>query len=478
MKILLTSLPREAEALDYTTRDYLLTDFSKYPPLGLMAIASGISANHSIELFDASIKAPTIVEAVAGIVKAKPDLLGISVVTRRLWALTEITRAVRHQLPQCKIVVGGPHINYWPLETLQLGNIDYALPGSCEFSFPELVEAVSDSSQEKLARISGLHYFVDGKPAVNPKGTQHKPLLDSVPFPRRNLVSTNDYYTAVDMASMTTTYSSLGCPFKCIYCDVQDKRFSFRSGKNIADEFESLIEQGIEEIHVFDDVFNIRKDRVMELCNEIKKRGIKPRWSIRARVTPWDREMLQAIRDAGCTRIHVGVESLDEETLVYMNKRQTLADIHSFFQICNELGLDTLAYLIIGFPTETEAYRNTFYERLLALNPTYAFVNILFPLPKTEYYENLIKNGTYQRDYWAEFLKNPTPNFVLPLPRSPVLQKHLEETADRFHRKFCFRMRFLWREFRRSIVHPSVLLLKIQLAFILLRETVSWRRRY
>lgn len=476
MKILLISLPREGEALDYTTRDYLLTDFSKYPPLGLMAIASGISADHSVELFDASIKAPTIAETIAGIVKARPDLLGISVVTRRLWALTEITRIVRQKLPQCTIVVGGPHINYWPSETLHLGNIDYALPGSCEFSFPELIEAVSESSQEKLAQISSLHYFAEGKLVINPDFSRYSLILDHIPFPRRNLVSTNDYFTAVDMASMTTTYSSRGCPFSCIFCDVQDKSFSFRSGNNIADEFESLIEQGVEEIHIFDDVFNVRKDRVMELCSEIKKRGIKPRWSIRARVTPWDREMLQAIRDAGCTRIHVGVESLDEETLLYMNKHQTLADIHSFFQICNELGLDTLAYLIIGFPTETEAYRNTFYERLLALNPTYAFVNILFPLPRTKYYEDLIKNGTYQRDYWADYLMNPTPNFVLPLPRSPELQKHLEEIADRFHRKFCFRMRFLWREFRRSIVQPSVLLLKIRLAFILLRETVSWRR--
>lgn len=470
------SLPREGEALDYTTRDYLLTDFSKYPPLGLMAIASGISADHSIELFDAAIKASTIAETIDGIVKAQPDLLGISVVTRRLWALTEVTRTVRQRLPQCKIVVGGPHINYWPLETLNLGNIDYVLPGSCEFSFPELIEAVSDVSNEKLAGIPGLHYVVDGKPAVNPNITRHDQLLDHVPFPRRNLVSVNDYFTAVDMASMTTTYSSRGCPFNCIYCDVQDKSFSFRSGKNIADEFEALIEQGIEEIHIFDDVFNIRKDRVMELCSEIKKRGIKPRWSIRARVTPWDREMLQAIRDAGCMRIHVGVESLDEATLVYMNKKQTLSDIQNFFRNCNELGIDTLAYLIIGFPTETEAYRNTFYERLLSINPTYAFVNILFPLPRTKYYEDLIKNGTYQRDFWAEYIMNPTPDFDLPLPRSPELQKKLEDLADRFHRKFCFRMRFLWREFRRSIIQPSVMLLKFKLAFVLLRETVAWRR--
>lgn len=43
MRILLTNLPRESEAKDYTTREYLLTDFSRLLPLGLLAIAADVN---------------------------------------------------------------------------------------------------------------------------------------------------------------------------------------------------------------------------------------------------------------------------------------------------------------------------------------------------------------------------------------------------------------------------------------------------
>jgi radical SAM superfamily enzyme YgiQ (UPF0313 family) len=479
MKVLLITLPREGEALDYTTRDYLLTDFSKYPPLGLMAIASKVDPRHSTKLYDANIKALTVEETVQYIKQEAPDLLGMSVVTRRLWAMSEIARRVRQELPSCKIVVGGPHINYWPRETMQISVLDYAISGYAEFSFPALVEAIDRGSKpEELRQVPELYWRENGQVRNNPGERTNSKSLDHVPFARRDLLNVDDYYTAVDMARMTTTYSSRGCPYRCIYCDVQEKAYLYRSAKNMADEFEELIKMGIREIHIFDDVFNIRKPRVLEFCEEIKKRKIQVRWSIRARVNPWDRETLKAIYEAGCHRIHVGVESLDEPTLTYMNKRQSLEDIKSFFKICNSVGIETLAYFIIGFPTESDEYRRNLFKKVIELNPTYCFFNILFPLAKTQYYQSLLDDGTYERDHWAEYFTNPTRDFELPLPRSPELQRELEDLADSFHRRFCYRMGFLWKEFWRSVRYPPILWLKFKLAFVLARETILWRRKH
>lgn len=477
MKILLITLPREGEALDYTTRDYLLTDFSKYPPLGLMAIATKVDPQHTVKIYDANIKGLTVEQTIQFIKDESPDILGMSVVTRRLWATSKIASRVREELPRCKIVVGGPHVNYWPVETIRLGAIDYAITGYAEFSFPALVKAIAAGERsEDLATIPELYYW-RGKDLRNtPPEKAETKSLDHVPYPNRTLLNLDDYFTAVDMARMTTTYSSRGCPYRCIYCDVQEKAYLYRSARSMVDEFEGVVRLGIHEIHIFDDVFNIRKPRVMEICQEIQRRKLDFRWSIRARVNPWDRETLQALYDAGCRRIHVGVESLDEPTLKYMNKRQSLADIRAFFKMCNEIGIESLAYFIIGFPTESEEYRRDLYDRVMELNPTYCFINILFPLPKTQYYQSLLDDGTFEKDYWAEYFTNPTPDFVVPLPRSPELQKELEDLADQFHRKFCYRMGFLWGEFWRSVKYPPILWLKFKLAFVLARETLFWRR--
>lgn len=479
MKVLLINLPREGEAVDYTTSDYLLTDFSRYPPLGLMAIATGIDRKtHSVTLHDANIKGLSIAETVDYIEREGPDLLGLSVVTRRLYVMNEIARQVRGRLPRTRIVAGGPHINYWPRETMDLGSVDYCLPGFAEQTFPQLVEAIDAGERPHLIKdIPDLYYRGPGvEVCCNPPERVVAKTLDHLPFPDRTLVDLDDYYTAVDMARMTTAYSSRGCPFRCIYCDVQEKAYLYRTAPNLTDEFQMLIGLGIEEIHIFDDVFNIRRQRVIDICDEIKRRGIKVRWSIRARVNPWDREMLERLKEAGCQRIHVGVESLDPDTLTYMNKKQSYEEIVDFFAMCNEIGIETLAYFIIGFPTESRRYRERLYEEVMKIQPTYAFFNILFPLAKTQYYQSLLDNGTYDQDHWAEYLRKPTAYFEIPLPRSPAEQKELEDLADRFHRKFCYRMSFLLKEFARSLRYPKMLWLKTRLAFVLARDTIFWRR--
>lgn len=478
MKVLLINLPREGEALDYTTRDYLLTDFSKYPPLGLMAIATGVDhGKHEVALHDANIKNLSIEETVDYIKQVTPDVLGMSVVTRRLWAMHEIARRIKQELPRTRIVAGGPHINYWPGETMELGSVDYCLPGFGESTFPQLIDVIDrGESLERLATVPGLYYRRNGQTVSNPPEVVAAKTLDHLPLPDRTLVDLDDYYTAVDMARMTTTYSSRGCPFRCIFCDVQEKAYLYRTAGKMADEFEYLMRLGIREIHIFDDVFNIRRQRVIDICDEIIRRKLKVRWSIRARVNPWDEEMLVKLREAGCRRIHVGVESVDSATLVYMNKKQSYEDIVSFFRTCHRLGIETLAYFIVGFPTESQYYREHLFEEVMKLNPTYAFFNILFPLAKTQYYQSLLDDGTFEKDHWVEFFKNPVPYYEIPLPRSPALQKELEDLVDRFHRRFCYRVGFLFKEFCRSLSYPKLLWLKIKLTFILARETLFWRR--
>jgi anaerobic magnesium-protoporphyrin IX monomethyl ester cyclase len=142
MRILLANLPREAEIKDYTTREYLLTDYTRYPPLGLLAIAANVNPKHSIKVLDVLVSNMSIEDVVQYITDYKPDILGLSVVTRRLYSLWEVSRRVRESLPDTAIVAGGPHVNYWPEETMHLGTLDYVLPGYGERSSPLLVDAV------------------------------------------------------------------------------------------------------------------------------------------------------------------------------------------------------------------------------------------------------------------------------------------------------------------------------------------------
>lgn len=472
MKILLINLPTEGKTKDFTTRDYLLTDFARYPPLGLLAIAAEINPRHSVKVLDVIANNMSIDKIVSYILKYKPDVLGISVVTRYLYAMHEIARRIKESDPSIKIVVGGAHVNCFPLETMQLGYVDYALPGYGEKIFPQLIEVLdSKDIQSSICNIPNLYYKLnDGQIHSNP-ATEKPLILDDLPFPNRRLINLNDYFTAADKVKMTSLYSSRGCPFRCIFCDVQEKKFHFRSAKRVVDEFEEILNLGIREIFIFDDTFNLIRQRVADMCNEIIRRRLKVRWAARVCVFPFDRELASLMKKSGCTRLHAGIESLDPRILKFMKKGITLEHIKSFFKICNEFHIDTVPYFMLGFPNEKEEYRRRLFDEIKKLKPTYIYFNILCPLPRTEYYDSLLRDGIYKDDFWMDFIKHPKRDFEIPLPRDKKLQDELEALIDSFHRRFLLSPRFVLRELKRSIFTPPMLFLKIRIAFLFIFKT-------
>jgi radical SAM superfamily enzyme YgiQ (UPF0313 family) len=239
----------------------------------------------------------------------------------------------------------------------------------------------------------------------------------------------------------------------------------YRSAKNVVDEFEEIAKMGIKLIHIFDDTFNIDRQRVIDICNEIIKRKLKIKWTTRGKVAPFDEEMASLFKKSGGVRWYVGVETLDPEIMKYIKKGITIFQIENFFKICRKYKIETMAYLMIGFLGETKEYRKKLYKKAMKLKPTYIFFNILCPLPKTLYYKELLEKGDLKNDFWDEFVKNPKPDFEIPFPRTEELQNELIALSDYYSRKFYLNSFFIAKEFWRSLFYPKILMFKIKGGF-------------
>jgi len=417
MKIVLTSMPMDGQVRDYTTPKFYQPKAVKYMPLGILSVAAGISDSHEVIVLDPSSSGMSIADTCGVINELGPDVLGMSVVTHRAYAMAEILR--RTDVPHK--AVGGPHATHYSDEILKLG-ADAVFIHDGDVNFGRWI----DQGWEP-----GVYSDYIGN-------------LDSLPFPRRDLLDIADYTIDSSEAGGTImkkagvrlpVSSSKGCPYRCVFCDVQEKRFRWKSSPYLIDEIESALPLGVDSIHILADNFNVRRNRVLGICEEVVWRGLKFQWSARGRVT-LDREVAEALVAAGCKRLHVGVESLDPEVLRFMNKGLTVDAILEFFKLCVEYGIETVAYFILGSPMETSEYRKSLPSRIRDMGVTYPFFNVLYPLSNTEYYRSLVADGTFDRDYWADFAANPTPGYELPLPRSPDLQVELEDTVNEYINEF------------------------------------------
>src|SRR5262249_52545655 len=93
-------------------------------------------------------------------------------------------------------------------------------------------------------------------------------------------------------------------------------------------------------------------NRLREFAAGLVDRGVQISWSgyMRAQM---DRATAELLRRAGCTRVFVGVESLDDDTLGLMNKRMTEAQNLEAIRAFLDAGIEVKVGLIPGFPGDT-----------------------------------------------------------------------------------------------------------------------------
>jgi radical SAM superfamily enzyme YgiQ (UPF0313 family) len=253
-----------------------------------------------------------------------------------------------------------------------------------------------------------------------PKGIIYcKTAINNIKFPKREFVDIKDYFPKSSVLfkaeNRLPIFTSVGCSYSCVFCDVQTKKPHRKSPETIVDEMQYLYSIECRSIHVLDDNFNFYERHVNEIIDEMDRRNLSVEWSGRGRAR-MSKKLIERLTDHDFKRIHVGIEALSDDILRFFRKRIKTENIFKFCEDINKSGIDLLAYFILGTPVETEQYLQWLPQKIRELGIKYPYFNILFPAPNTEYYMQLLKDGVYSKDYWAEYFENPTADFQIPFP--------------------------------------------------------------
>ena len=322
------------------------------PPLGICYVAAACEkAGAEVQIFDYIVRKFTPEKLEAEMRRFKPDAIGTTGVTMNAKKAIEILNTAKSINPSVITMLGGPHASF-DFENILHENkeIDIIIRGEAEETLQELVPLLL--SPDTWNSISGVS-FRENEKIIN---TESRPLienLDSLQLPSRHLLPMSRYQALGFPVSIIT---SRGCPNKCIFC-LGRKMVGFkvrhRSTSLVVDEIEDILSYGFEYINIADDLFTANKKRVIEFCNELKKRNLNFKWSVFARVNTVTVEILTEMKKAGCHSISFGIESGNTDMLKTVRKGITLDQAREAVKACKEAGIATHASFMAGLPGES-----------------------------------------------------------------------------------------------------------------------------
>lgn len=383
-----------------TEKDYLPFPF-------FLAYAASLlkKNNFDVSLIDAIAKKMFYGYFLKLIRNIKPDLLVCETSTVTLEHDLKLLERIDKNV---SIALCGPDINIrHPSFLKNYKFISYVLVGEYEFTLLDLVRHLAEG--KNLRDILGLIYRDSGDIKINPA----RPLadLDQLPWPLRQGLPMDRYNdTPGDMPLPSAQIlASRGCPYRCKFClwpqvMYQSNHYRARNIIDVVDEMEFLAkEMNFKSIYFDDDTFNCGKERMLRICDEIKKRELNIPWAIMARADLMDEEILEKMRDAGLFAVKYGVESATQELLDSIDKNMDLKKTEDIIKFTKLLGIKTHLTFMFGLPGETkESIRKTI-DFALRLDPTTIQFSIATPFPGTSFYKEMKEKGNIVSENWIEY---------------------------------------------------------------------------
>ncbi len=358
--------------------------------------------------------------------------------------LAERMKEVNPRLETCFV---GPHVGVLPEESLNACSaIDFVIRK--EFDY----QVVEFANGKPASELGGVSFRRNGSGIVhNPDAPQVED-LDALPWVskvfKRDL-QIERYNVPFLKHPYVSFYTERGCPALCTFClwpqTLSGHRWRIRSAADVAAEVQWTLNNfpGIREIFFDDDTFNIRKERVLELCAKLKPLDFT--WSCTSRVNV-DYETLQAMKDAGCRLLIVGYESGDPQILKNIKKGATVERAIQFTKDAHKLGLVIHGDFIVGLPGETRETIRRSIDFAKRLDTETIQVSVAHPYPGTEFYDYVRRNGSITADSMTDETGHQLPN----VRYADLDQAEMMEWVERFYDEYYFRPKAAWRIVRKA----------------------------
>ncbi|MBI4300053.1 MAG: B12-binding domain-containing radical SAM protein [Chloroflexi bacterium] len=347
----------------------------------------------------------------AELIARAPDVIGITMMSVDYNPVMDCLRIIREVLPQAITVVGGPHPAIMPDDVLRHSEIDYAVIGEGEITFPNLLKEINEGRRPAKRQLLSIH-----------------PNLDALPFADRDLFLDEWRKFGYDLESpevpfieelpgpFATIIAGRGCRYNCNYC-VPAERYIFGKGVH-----RRSVDSVLQELHYLRRRFHIRtfmfhddcltEDRrwVTEFCQRYRAEGFDMEFCCQSRadVIVHNQDMVALMAEAGLRAYFIGFESGSDRVLRFIRKGTTRARNLEAAKICRRHGIVVWANYMLGLPTETETEIKETISMLKEMDPDYYSPAFFTPHPGTDLYDYVLDNDLSLIENYDQYKRNPT----------------------------------------------------------------------
>lgn len=353
-----------------------------------------------------------------------PAIVGFSGPCQVFEENLELAALVKATWPECLTVLGHDFATLNHRRVLEQHPVfDLVCLGEGEQSFPALARAVLDGR--------GPH-DIPGVVARGGRTTAAAVLnLDDLPWPSRG-----DLGAVLGAGLSPAVFTSRGCPYQCTYCTTGETasrlagadRHRLKSLDNVYAEIEDLVRRhGVHRLTITDDLFLTKspasRERAAQFARRLIAAGLDLEFMIDCRVDSIDADVFRLLRQAGLTRVFVGVETANPEQLEFYNKRYTRSQdrrsyIHSQLNLARDMGIDVIPG-IITYHAESAIPELRDTLALIDgcdLESTYLFLDRLIAYPGTPVYRRYRERGLLVEEW-------PVPRWEIADPQIAAIEQ-------------------------------------------------------
>lgn len=354
----------------------LRSDMNPNPPLGIAYIAAMLEREgYEVKILDAFIEGYDHEERVSPekllvgmpyskiseyISRENPDVVGVTSMftsqRKNAHKIAEITKKIDAHIVT---IFGGAHPTSAPESVLEDSNVDFIAIGEGDNIIVPLLRAIEEDND--YYKLDGIGFHGEGgNPVIIEKVTQIED-LDTLPFPARHLLPMDKYFAAgvrhggysrgKRAASMIT---SRGCQYRCNFCTafkVFTRKPRMRSIENVLLEIDEMVNKfQVDEIFFEDDQIIAKQRRAGDLFDAIGK-NYSLIWDTPNGVSPWllDAEIIEKMKNAGCYRINLAIESGNQYVLdKIINKPVKLDKVPELVKIIRSHGMEVNTFIVVG----------------------------------------------------------------------------------------------------------------------------------